>query len=204
MSARFGLVHVSTGDLLRAERQAGTALGRKADEIMNRGELVPDEMVLGLVRTVTTEALNDGRGVLYDGYPRNLNQLKDLERILAELGVELDFAINMAIDDQKLESRLTARRVCSKCQKVYNVVTHPPKEDGICDSCGAKLFQRGDDRPESIRKRLADYHSQTEPMLHRLTEFGKVREINADLSIEQVRRQLVDVIEQWQAASRIA
>ncbi|MBI1783691.1 nucleoside monophosphate kinase [Candidatus Sumerlaeota bacterium] len=205
VSGRFGLAHLSTGDLLRAERQAGTALGRKTDEIMNRGELVPDEIVRDIVRQHAKKILAAGKGILFDGYPRNMGQLRDLDRILNDLGVRLDLGISLDIHDDRLLRRLTARRVCPnpQCQKVYNLISKPPKVEGICDACGGKLFQRGDDQPDAISKRLQEYHSQTEPMLEALRGQGKLRTVDADLSIEEVRRQLETLIAEQIGGARV-
>ena len=203
ISARFGLAHLSTGDLLRAERQAGTPLGRKTDEIMNRGELVPDEIVLDIVRKETERILAEGRGIIFDGYPRNLRQMRNLEGILGELGVELDFGVSLDVNDDLLLRRLTARRVCEKCQKVFNLISKPSEVEGVCDSCGGRLFQRGDDEPSAISKRLQEYHEQTEPLLAVLRGKGKLQTVNGDLSIGEVCAELVALMEKQMRPGRI-
>jgi len=196
----LGLAHLSTGDLLRAERAADTLLGRRMNRIMDRGELVPDEVVRDLVRTEAGKMLARGEGILLDGYPRNLKQLRDLETILKQLNASFDFGVHLEIDDEKLIQRLTARRVCETCQppRTYNLDTHPPVAPEVCDVCGSKLIQRGDDREEAIVRRLAEYHRQTEPMLEDLRNRGKLKTILADRPIKEVRDQLSCLIKCWE------
>lgn len=198
LGKRFDLTHLSTGDLLRAERRLGTALGRKADEIINRGELVGDGVVRELVKKETARILATGKGIIYDGYPRNLNQLRDLEGILTELNCDLDLGISLDINDERLLERLSARRVCKNCHRVFNLIFDPPKRKGICDTCGAQLFQRNDDYPDAIAKRLVEYRRQTEPMLDDLRQRGKLKSAYADQSITEVRENLIQMIRDWQ------
>lgn len=195
LSGRFGLVHLSTGDLLRAERKTGSILGKTADELMNRGEMVPDELVRDLVRAEVARALRSHRGILFDGYPRNIHQLADLEAILKDLDSELGFGISFEVDEARLLDRLTSRRTCTQCRRVYNVRTKPPRSEGVCDDCGGKLMQRKDDQPEVIRKRLHDYQRLTGPLLGELDRRGVLKRLNADHAIEEVRGELLRMIE---------
>ena len=192
---RFNLLHLSTGDLLRAERKADSPLGRRVSEIMSRGELVSDEIVSEVVQNQVQKAHREGRGVLFDGYPRNLAQLETLEAILNNLKTELHLSISLEIEEQKLIERLTGRRVCEDCQRVYNVVTRPPKQADICDSCGAGLIHRSDDRLEAISIRLKEYHRQTEPMLNELKRQGNLQTVSGDGAIDVVAGTIGRIVE---------
>lgn len=196
---RFGLAHLSTGDMLRAERRAGTPLGREAEQIINNGKFVPDSMVRELVRIEAEQRLAEGKSLLIDGYPRNLVQLNDLEAILGELGASIDLALSLEVDPESVVHRLSARRTCPNpdCAQVYNLFTRPPAKAGICDKCGSELYQRGDDRPEAISQRLEVYRRQTKPMLDHLLEEGKLRTVAADRPIEEVRDSLARLIAEW-------
>lgn len=195
---RFQLDHVSSGDILRAERKAGTELGRKVEEIMKRGELVPDEIVGELIQKKIQQCHAEGRGVIFDGYPRNMRQLQRVEALLKVLDAQLDCAVTLDIDPEKLTERLTSRRVCDQCQHVYNLISHSPKVEGQCDQCGGRLIQRNDDRPEAIRRRLVEYREQTEPMLRDLDNRGRLHRIAADRSIDEVWNDLSGLIERLQ------
>lgn len=190
----FPLGHISTGDLLRAERRAGTPLGIKAGEIMSRGQFVPDELVAELVRKEVERILGNNKGILFDGYPRNLAQLRWLDRMLAGLDRMLEFGITLDIDDERLIKRLTSRRVCEKCRRVYNLIFNPPRENSICDGCGGKLYQRTDDRQEAIENRLTDYHRQTQPVLDDLEERGKLERVKADRPIEIIHGEILSLL----------
>lgn len=192
----FGLAHLSTGDMLRAERKAGTPLGKKAEEIINRGQLVSDDMVKQIVRAEAAKRIAEGRAILFDGYPRNLRQLDDLEEIMLELGSQIDAAIFLEVEPDKLVRRLSSRRTCSNpaCGRVYNLISKPSAKDGICDTCGSPLFQRGDDQPEAIRQRLEVYGSQTKPMLDALDASGRLRAVKADRTIPEVREDLAAIL----------
>lgn len=195
---KYGLDHVSTGDLLRAERKAGTELGLATEALMSRGELVPDEMVGEIVRRKLQFAAESGRGVLLDGYPRTLGQLARLKDILAEMDLELAYAVFLRIEDELLIERLTGRRICENCHRAFNVTSRRPAVEGICDGCGGRLVQRADDREEVISTRLNEYHRKTRPILDALNESGKLRTIRADQSVDEVRRQLREVLGEWE------
>jgi len=195
ISGQYGLLHLSTGDLLRQERKAGSEVGRLADELMSRGELVPDSMVKDLVRREVASAIRAGKGILFDGYPRNLHQLEDLDSILKELNSELGFGISFEVEEARLLERLTARRTCSQCRRPFNLRTKPTKVEGICDDCGGPLVQRKDDQPDVIRKRLRDYQRQCGPLLEELEHRGILKRIHADRAIEAVREELSQMVE---------
>ena len=160
----LGWRHVSTGDLLRAHRREGTALGLEAKGYMDRGELVPDELIVAMVKDVL-EALPSEQGVVFDGYPRTVPQAEALDRVLAELGRQVDRVVLLEADDEVLVKRLAGRRSCPECGAVYNVHFNPPATAGRCDRCGAELVHRKDDEPETVRRRLQVYQEQTAPLV---------------------------------------
>jgi adenylate kinase len=164
LAERAGLHHLSTGDILRKNRKEGTDLGREAQAYMDRGELVPDPLILDMVRTTLT-ALEPGEGVVFDGFPRTEVQARRLGPVLEGLGRRVDLVIVLEADDEVIVRRLTGRRSCPSCGAVYNVYTNPPAEEGRCDRCGAGLVHREDDQPETVRRRLEVYRAETEPLI---------------------------------------
>ena len=171
--AEFGVPHVSTGDILRAAVAAGTDLGRKAQTFMQAGELVPDEVVIGIIRERLVEA--DARGgFLLDGFPRTLEQARALDDMLAADGRGLTHVIVLDVPEEELIERLTGRRSCGDCGKGYHVTFYPPERKGVCDACGGALYQRPDDDEETVRNRLVVYGRQTEPLIAYYAERGLV------------------------------
>ncbi|MCU0846968.1 MAG: adenylate kinase [Spirochaetes bacterium] len=166
MEKKYGIVQISTGDILRAEVKAETDLGLKASEFMNRGDLVPDDIILGMMKNRLQKNDCSG-GFILDGFPRTLKQAEDLGMMLERLGMGLDAVINLEVPEDLLIRRLTSRRTCSNpsCQAVYNIYTMPPKKEGVCDICGAEIIQREDETEEVIRKRLATYNEKTAPLI---------------------------------------
>ena len=163
LSARMGVPHISTGDMLREAVREGTELGLKAKVLMDRGELVPDELLTGLVRERLSKPDCAG-GFILDGYPRNLAQAQTLEGLLREIGKAAATALEIDVPDGDILARLTNRRSCPACGRVFNLVTSQPAKPGLCDGCGAGLIQRDDDREEVIRERLRVYHEKTAPL----------------------------------------
>jgi len=162
--ARYGLPHISTGDMLRDAAAAGTELGREAKRYMDTGELVPDEVVIGVVRDRLAE--DDTRdGFLLDGFPRTCEQAERLDVMLAADGRALTHVIEIDVPEEELVARLAGRRLCRECGRSYNVVFDPPGREGVCDACGGELYQRDDDDEETVRNRLAVYRRQTEPLV---------------------------------------
>ena len=191
---KYHLIHVSTGDMLRAAVKNGTPVGLKAQEYMNRGELVPDEVIHDII----VERLSQDdieAGFLFDGYPRTLNQAIDLDAILTELGKKIDGVINLNIEDAELIKRITGRRLCPSCGEIYNIYFMPPKEEGKCDKCGAELIQRKDDNLESLEVRLSEYHKNTQPVIEYYEKTGVVRHIDAKQAIEKVFADIDAVLE---------
>lgn len=159
---RYGLLHLSSGDILRRERAAGTGLGKKAQSYMDAGALVPDDLI---VEMMSQAMKNAPSGFVLDGFPRTVNQAEVLDRALAAKGGGIDVVMNLLVDDGIVVARITGRRSCPKCGAVYHVKNMPPKVDGICDKEGARLVQRPDDTEEVVRNRLETYYRQTEPVV---------------------------------------
>ena len=190
----YHLVHVSTGDMLRAAVKAGTPVGMKAQEYMNRGALVPDEVIHDII----VERLSQDdieAGFLFDGYPRTKNQAEDLDSILKELNKKIDCVINLNIDDEVLIKRITGRRLCPVCGEIFNIYYKVPEKEGICDKCGAELIQRKDDNLESLQVRLAEYHKNTQAVIEYYEKTGIVKDVNADQTREEVFADIRNVLE---------
>ncbi len=181
----YHLVHVSTGDMLRAAVKAGTPVGLKAQEYMNKGALVPDEVIHDII-VERLSADDMEAGFLFDGYPRTLNQAKDLDSILKEVGKKIDCVINMNIEDGELVKRITGRRLCPVCGEIFNIYYKAPEKEGICDKCGAQLIQRKDDNLESLTVRLQEYHRNTQPVIEYYEGSGLVRHVDATKSVDEV------------------
>jgi len=189
---RFGLKKISTGDLLRDAIRRGTELGKLAKEYINRGELVPDDVVVALVEEVLRKTSD---GYILDGFPRTIEQAKSLDRILEKLGKKLDAAVLFAVPDDEIVRRLSARRICPKCHAVYNLVTKPPKEDEICDVCGTPLEMRDDDKPETVRRRIEVYRKDTEPLVDFYRKKGLLVEVKAVGNPEEVFEFITNALE---------
>ncbi len=164
MIAKYGVAHISTGDILRGEVAKGTPAGKEAEVIMKAGKLVPDELVCSMVKNRLAEP-DCENGFILDGFPRTIPQADRLNAVLAELGKKIDYAIYLKVEDEVLLQRLTARLNCRGCDAIYNKLFMPPKTEGICDKCGSELFQRADDSLETAKSRLAVFHQQTQPLI---------------------------------------
>lgn len=187
LAADQGLCRIATGDLLRAALAAGTPLGREAEGYMKAGELVPDEVVLEMV----DEELDRGTcraGAVFDGFPRTVEQARGLERLLAAREATLDLVLVIEVPEEEIVRRLSGRRVCQNCEKLYHLEFGPPRVEARCDACGGDLVQRPDDRPETVRRRLAVYREETQPVIdfyERETPVP-VTEIDGDRPIDEV------------------
>ena len=193
LEADYGFVQISTGDLLRKAVADGTPLGRRAKAVMDAGELVSDDIVLGMI----TERLakpDAARGFVLDGYPRNRAQAEDLERVLGELGIALDAAVLMDVDTDVLMKRLTGRRTCSKTGKLLNIYFSAKEELDACLRAGGELIQRDDDKEDTIRNRLQVYARQTAPLIEYYMGRNLLRTIAADGSVADVHRRLTDAL----------
>jgi adenylate kinase len=171
LTDKFALTHVSTGDLLRAAIKNKTALGLEAKRYMDAGELVPDAIVIGLIKEVMTK--NMGKGMLLDGFPRNTNQAQALDSLLGQENSNIRRAVFLEVDRQLLKMRLTGRRVCTKCGAAFHIALRPPKNEGVCDVCGGTLEHRPDDKPEVIDNRLEVYDKNTAPLKTYYQKAGK-------------------------------
>jgi adenylate kinase len=182
----FALPHVSTGDMLRAEVKAGSDLGNEAKRFMDAGDLVPDEVIIGMITKRVRE--DDAReGFLLDGFPRNAEQADALAKALEQLGRRLTGALLIAVPDDELVRRLAGRRVCVKNPShIYHVEFDPPKHEGVCDQDGSRLMQRDDDKEETIRHRLAVYHEQTEPLIDHYDSAGMLRRFDGTRDPDEV------------------
>jgi adenylate kinase len=188
--ADYGYPQVSTGDLLRDAVARGTEYGLKAKAAMDAGQLVSDDIVLGILKDRVAQPDAAG-GFILDGFPRNLAQARMLEEVLAELGQPLDAAVLMDLDFDILLKRLTGRRSCTGCGRVYNIHFLPPPADGRCESCGGELVQRADDREETIGRRLEVYRNETAPLVEYYRELGKLKVVDAEGSFDEVYARLV-------------
>lgn len=190
MVEQFNIPQVSTGDLLREAVAAGTELGKRAKAAMDAGELVSDDIVLGMIRERLAKP-DAANGFILDGFPRNLAQAQSLDGLLEELGAPLDAAVLMDVDFDVLLKRLTGRRTCAGCGRVFNVYFFPPSTEGICDACGGELRQRADDNEETISQRLKVYEAQTAPLVEFYESRDKLKVVPAEGEIDAVYERLV-------------
>jgi len=181
----WGLMHISTGDILRGEVREGTELGKEAQGYMERGELVPDDLIIRMVEE-RLKKLGASTGYILDGFPRTVAQAEALDALMARIGHNLDAVVNLEVGDTELIRRLTGRRVCPKCGAVYHIDTMKPQQEGICDKCGAELIQRKDDQIEAITNRLDVYKAQTQPLIDYYRQRGKLAVIDGTIGVPQV------------------
>ena len=181
----YQIPHISTGDMFRKAQKDGTELGLKAKEYMEQGQLVPDEVTVGIVRERLAEA-DCKDGFLLDGFPRTVQQADALDGILKDLGMALDRVINIEVDKAFLVDRLTGRRVCRTCGATFHVVNKAPKVEGVCDKCGGELYQRNDDKIETVSNRLDVYAAQTAPLIEYYQSKGVMSSIDGRKSMEDV------------------
>lgn len=190
---KYGIPHISTGDMFRAAMKEGTALGLQAKAYMDRGDLVPDEVTIGIVRERLSKD-DCQKGFLLDGFPRTVAQAEALENILAELDRSIDYVINIEVDKGILMERLTGRRICKECGATYHLVFNPPAKPGVCDKCGGELYQRADDNEETVANRLEVNMKQTQPLLDFYRTKGYLRNINGQQEIEQVFADICELL----------
>lgn len=190
LAKKLGAAHLSTGDMLRRQVKEGTELGKKAEGYMKSGGLVPDELILDIVKV----ELAKNPSFILDGFPRTVDQAKKLDDMLKALSRPLNLVILLTVDDEQLVERLGLRRTCPKCNKVYHLKTNPPKVEGKCDADGTALIQRPDDNAETIRKRLKVYHEQTAPVIEFYKPRGIVHTLDGSGSIESVEAQILKLI----------
>ena len=193
LSDKYGIPHISTGDIFRANIKEGTELGKKAKEYMDQGLLVPDELVCDLV--VDRIKQDDcKKGFILDGFPRTIPQAKSLDAALEQINEAMDYAVDLEVDDEVIVERMGGRRACLECGATYHVVNMPPAKEGVCDRCGAKLVLRDDDQPETVKKRLSVYHEQTAPLIQYYKEKGILVQFDGSLKPDEVFIQIVNKI----------
>ena len=190
---KYHIPHISTGDIFRENIKNGTELGKKAQEYMNRGELVPDDLVIEIA---TTRLLADdcAEGFLLDGFPRTVYQAEKLDEFLAAHGSKIDKVLDIAVEKEELMVRLTGRRVCKACGASYHVVNIPPKKEGICDVCGGPLVQRADDNAETVANRIEVYEAQTMPLIEYYEKAGNIAHIDGATGLKSVFADIVKAL----------
>ena len=189
ISEKYNMLHISTGDIFRANIKEGTPLGKTAKEYMEKGLLVPDELVCDLVEDrLTWDDCKDG--YLLDGFPRTVYQAERFDSWLKSRGEDLSVVLDIQASDELLIGRATGRRVCPACGKTYHIVSNPPKTEGICDNCGTALIQRADDTEETVKKRLKVYQDQTSPLIEYYTGTGKIAEVDGAPGLMEVFEQI--------------
>lgn len=195
LTERFSLVHLSSGDMLRAERTEGTVLGKNAQIFMDSGKLVPDELVTEIVISRVRKELSGGKGVLLDGFPRTKGQAKDLSSALRKMEQKIDAVINLQLADDLIVERMAGRKSCPKCGRVYHTTANPPKNDNMCDDCNVELTQRADDAEDVVRNRLKVYHEQTAPLEDYYKEEGILQNVDASEEIKAVSENVISIVD---------
>ena len=190
---KYGVPHVSTGDIFRANIKNGTELGMEAKKYMDQGLLVPDELTVKILldRVSQPDCKN---GYVLDGFPRTIPQAEVLDKALAELGESIDYAIDVDVPDENIVKRMSGRRACVSCGATYHVVHVPPKKEGICDRCGSELILRDDDKPETVKNRLDVYHKQTQPLIDFYTKKGVLKTVDGTVDMQDVFKAIVEIL----------
>ena len=193
LAEKYGIPHISTGDIFRANIKEGTELGKKAKEYMDKGLLVPDELVVDLVMD-RFKADDCKKGYILDGFPRTIPQAEALDKALAAAGEKMDYAINVEVPDENIVNRMSGRRACVGCGATYHIKYNPTKVEGICDVCGKELILRDDDKPETVLNRLKVYHDQIQPLIDYYGKAGIVREVDGTVDMNDVFNAIVDIL----------
>ncbi len=193
LAEKYGIPHISTGDIFRANIKEGTELGKKAKEYMDKGLLVPDELVVDLVMD-RFKADDCKNGYILDGFPRTIPQAEALDSALAAVGEKMDFAINVEVPDENIVNRMSGRRACVGCGATYHIKYNPTKVEGICDVCGKELILRDDDKPETVLNRLKVYHDQTQPLIDYYGKAGIVKEVDGTVDMNDVFNAIVEIL----------
>ena len=189
----FGIPQISTGDILRDAVKRGTELGKLAKKYMDEGKLVPDEVVIGIIKERLSQD-DTKKGFILDGFPRTVPQAEALDKLLEEMGRKLTAVVLIDVPKEELLRRLTGRRTCSKCGRMYHIEFSPPKKEGVCDECGGELYQRDDDKEETILKRLEVYESQTLPLVDYYEKKGILKRVNGVGKIEEIYLKVKEAI----------
>lgn len=193
IAERYQIPHISTGDIFRMNIKNGTELGKEAKTYMDAGKLVPDELTVKiLLDRVSNEDCKNG--YVLDGFPRTIPQAEVLTDALNKLGDKIDYAINVDVPDENIVNRMGGRRSCPSCGQVYHVVHMPPKQEGICDKCGAGLVQRDDDKPETVSQRLTVYHDQTQPLIEYYEKAGVLKNVDGTKDQKEVFEAITEIL----------
>jgi adenylate kinase len=195
VAQELNLAHIATGDLFRQAQSQDTELARQAKYYMEKGQLVPDEITIKMVQERISEP-DCANGVIFDGFPRNLNQAEALDKALAGEGKAVDKVVYIQVAEQELLKRLTGRWICRKCQTPYHEVNSPPKVKGICDKCGGELYQRNDDKEETIKERLQVYFNETAALIDYYSREGKLLEIEGEGKVEEVSKRITSSLKE--------
>ncbi len=193
IAEKYGVPHISTGDIFRANIKNGTELGKKAKTYMDQGLLVPDELVVELVADRITQD-DCAKGFVLDGFPRTIPQAEALDAALEKMGTSMDYAIDVDVPDENIINRMSGRRACLDCGATYHIVTIPTKVEGICDTCGSKIVLREDDKPETVQKRLEVYHAQTQPLIEYYKKQNVLRTVDGTQPMDAVFEAIVDIL----------
>jgi adenylate kinase len=193
IAEKYGVPHVSTGDIFRANIKNGTELGMEAKKYMDKGLLVPDELTVKILLDRVAQA-DCEKGYVLDGFPRTIPQAEVLDKALAELGETIDYAINVDVPDENIVKRMSGRRACLNCGATYHIEHVPPKKEGICDKCGKELVLRDDDKPETVLNRLKVYHEQTQPLIDFYSAKGVLRTVDGTVDMQDVFSAIVDIL----------
>lgn len=189
----LGIPHISTGDMLRAAVAAGTELGKQAQAIMNAGELVGDQLMIGIVRERLDQP-DCQQGFLLDGFPRTLQQAEALESLTSDMAREASLAILLDVNEETVVRRISNRRVCTSCGKVYNLITLAPRREGVCDDDGQPLFQREDDREETVRNRFQIYLTNTQPLIQYYDDRGRLIRVDGERGVTEVANAVLEAL----------
>lgn len=193
LSTKLGIAHISTGDVLREAVAQGTELGRKAKAIMNAGQLVPDDVMIGIIRDVLRSDKTKS-GFILDGFPRTVPQAEALTSLINELGIGINRVVNMDIDQEEIVRRLSKRVTCRSCGTIFNLAIDTLIDPSRCPKCGAELYQRDDDKPETIRKRLGVYEQSTAPVKQYYEKLGLLANVESTGSVEDVNRNILAIV----------
>lgn len=192
----LNIPHISTGDMFREAVASKSELGKKVEEILKRGDLVPDDLTNSIVKDRLSKE-DCKNGFILDGFPRTVAQAKALDEIMRSLGKDLDYVIYFEVDEEEVVKRISNRRICSNCGKIYNLITLPPKVDGKCDVCGGTLYQREDDKEEVVRKRYRVYMENTYPVIEYYQKSNKLFTVNGALDVDSVIKEVLNIIRRW-------
>ena len=193
IAEKYGIPHVSTGDIFRANIKNGTELGMEAKKYMDQGQLVPDELTVKILLDRVAQA-DCANGYVLDGFPRTIPQAEVLDKALTELNDAIDYAINVDVPDEIIVKRMAGRRDCLACGATYHIEHIPPKQEGVCDKCGQPLVLRDDDKPETVLNRLKVYHDQTQPLIDFYTEKGVLKSVDGTVDMKDVFNAIVAIL----------